>query len=160
MNPAKTCFIGVLLLASLFWGVRAHAETEVWQDVSQEKGNTAAARTTSSADWEQRALKRPQATRPTAQRWVSPRVAQRPSYDQSSMETIPAPTAESATPTQKHAEPVEGAEVVEPGTTQFEAIPPGSIFGNEPAGPQHGCASCGQGGGECGDCGSCDELRP
>jgi hypothetical protein len=159
MNPAKTCFIGVLLLGSLLWGMRARAETEVWQDVWQEKGNTAAARTTSSVDWEQRALKRPQAARPTAQRWVSPRLAQRPSYDQSPMETIPAPV-ESATPTQKHAGPVEGAEVIEPGTTQFEAIPPGSIFGNEPAGPQHGCASCGQGdgecGAECGDCGSCD----
>ncbi len=79
------------------------------------------------------------------------------------METVPAPT-ETATPIQKHANQTAAPEVVEPGDTQFEAIPPGSIFGNDPAGPQRGCASCGHGGGEaageCGDCGPCDECSP
>ena len=164
MNLTKTCSVGVLLLGSTLWATQASAETEVWQDVWQEKGNTAAAHTTSSVDWEQRALKRPQAPRPTAQRWVSPqRVAQRPSYDQGHMETIPVPE-ESATPIQKRAGPVEDAEVIEPGATQFEAIPPGSIFGNDPSGSRRGCASCGHGGGafagDCGDSGPCDECGP
>ena len=144
MNLTKTCLIGVLLLGGALWGIRASADTEVWQDVRQEQGNTAPLVQTPSVDWEQRALKRPQAATPTAQRWVSPRVAQRPSYDQTAMETVPLPE-ESATPIQKQAAArLRDREVIEPGATQFEAIPPGSIFGNDPPGPQHGCASCGQ----------------
>jgi hypothetical protein len=163
MNLTKTCCVAVLLLAGALWSIRASADTEVWQDVSREKGNTVAARAAPSVNWEQRALKRPQTVTPTAQRWVNPRVAQRPSYDQSTMETVPLP-AESATPIQQQAAPAEGPEVIEPGATQFEAIPPGSIFGNDSPRPQHGCASCGHGGGEvsgeCDDCGPCDECSP
>ena len=102
-------------------------------------------------------MKRPEAPRPTAQRWVSPpRVAQRPSYDQNpgAMEAVPLPD-EPGTPIHKHVGPVvEGPEVMEPGTTNFEAIPPGSVFAGNSGGPQQ----CGCGGGGCGgSCGQCDE---
>jgi hypothetical protein len=163
MNLAKTCLVGVLLFGGALWGTRAIAYTEVWQDVRQEKGTTGVARTVAAVDWEQRALKRPQAANPTAQRWVNPRVAQRPSYDQAAMETVPLPE-ESPTPIQKQAAPVRKPDASEPGAMQFEAIPPGSIFDGESTGRQRGCASCGQNGGEvagdCDECGSCDECCP
>ena len=162
MNPAKTCFIGVLLLGSLLWGIRASAETEVWQDVWQEKGNTAAARTTSSVDWEQRALKRPQAARPTAQRWVSPRLAQRPSYDQTPMETIPA--AGGIGDSDSNSKDTRGRSRVRRLSSRarpsLKRSPPAVFSATNPPGRSMAAASCGQGDGEgaggCGDCGSCD----
>ncbi len=162
MNLTKTCFVAVLLLGSTLWGIRASADTAVWQDVSQERGNTAAVGSVPMVNWEQRALKRPQPARQTAQRWVNPRIAQRPSYDQTTMETMEAvPTPEgSTTPIQKQAGPTVGPEATEPGATQFEAIPPGSIFHDDGSAPQSGCASCGEGPGDCGDCGPCDECSP
>ncbi len=54
MSLTKTCFAGVLLLGSTLWGIRASADTEVWQDVSQQNGSAAATRPTSTVDWEQR----------------------------------------------------------------------------------------------------------
>ena len=38
MNLTKTWPVGVLLLGAALWAIRASAETEVWQDVWQEKG--------------------------------------------------------------------------------------------------------------------------
>jgi hypothetical protein len=160
MNLTKTWSVAVFLLGITLWAVQASADTEGWQDVWQEKTTSAPA--TPSDDWEHRALKQPQAPRPTTQRWVSPqRVAQRPSYDQNVAETIPLPD-EPGTPIQKHVGRVDGAEVIEPGTTQFEAVPPGSVFEGGSAGQRRGCASCGHQGnevaGDCGDCGQCDEC--
>jgi hypothetical protein len=167
MNLTKTCLIGVLLLVGALWGIQVSADTEVWQDARQESGNAAAAHTTPSVDWEQRALKRPQTATPMAQRWVSPRVAQRPSYDQSAMETVPLPDGSPA-PTQKQPAPADQPQASDPSATQFEAIPPGSIFGNDPPGSRHGCSSCGHGGCECGEecescgpgCGDCNGCCP
>jgi hypothetical protein len=58
------------------------------------------------------------------------------------METVPLPT-EPGTPIQKHPRKVEGAEVIEPGATQFEPIAPGGALGDE-TGQDCGCGSCGQ----------------
>jgi hypothetical protein len=149
MSLTKTCFLAVLLVGSTLWAIQASADTEVWQDVWQEKGSVATPQKASAVNWEDRALKRPLSARPTAQRWVSPRTAQQSSYDQEPMETIPLPE-ETATPIQKHTAPAqpsaEGAEVIEPGAVQFEAIPPDSIFSNAPAKRA------------CGDCDACEEC--
>jgi hypothetical protein len=165
MNLTKRWPVGVLILGATLWAIPARAGNEAWQDVWQEKQAAQPAATPSSLDWQQRALKRPQTARPTAQRWVSPqRVAQRPTIEQNSptvdpstMETIPTPD-ETATPLQNHPTPaqnrptparnhptaIEGGEVIEPGATQFEPVAPNSVFAENPTVRRRGCASCGQ----------------
>jgi len=171
MNLTKTWHVGLLILGAAVWAMPASAETDAWQDVWQERHAAPAAPTASSSlNWEQRALKRPQTedpqieraqtARPTAQRWVSPqRVARRQVVDQDSMETIPTPT-ESATPIQNRHSVVDGAEVIEPGDVQFEPGAPNSVFGDPVPVRRRGCAACGQGGEFASvfdDCGPCAE---
>jgi hypothetical protein len=149
MRLTKNLPLGLLILAVAVSSVPARADGDAWQDVWQEK--QAAPATKASLDWQERALKRPEPPRPTAQRWINPqRVAQRPvidqgvqAGDQNSMETIPLPN-EPGTPIRANrSATVEGEEVIEAGTPQ---VVPQSVFGNNPTVRRRGCASCGQGG--------------
>ncbi len=163
MKLTKACPVVVFLIGSVLWGIRASADTDGWQDPRQVPGNPPTY-STPPLEWEQRALKRPRPATPTAQRWVSPRLAQRPSYDQTAMETVPLPD-DPPTPAQgqqRQAVPAPATDALhntDPAGTQFEAIPPGSIFGDNTAGSQRGGNSCGCGDETCGcsDC-PCDQC--
>jgi hypothetical protein len=168
MNLTKTWPLGLLILGGTLWAIPAAAQNDAWQDVWQEKRATPTAST--SLNWEQRALKRPQAAsqgqprqfepenpRPTTQRWVAPqRVARREVIDESSMEPIPAP-AGSAAPAQGPAMEGNVGESSRRGAPQYESIPPGSVFSDEPPMRHRGAPSGEFGGSMFDECGSCAE---
>lgn len=163
MNFTKTWPAAIFVVSLAVCTSEAWAQNSAWDDVWQEK--TAPSAAASSANWNQRVLKRPEtmAQRPTPQRWVSPtRVAQRTTGDISRVEASPSPSPLSTTPPAAK-EPKIIPEVIEPGTIQYESPGADSIVEGNP-GPRRGCSSCGDNesvfGGEmegCDECGECVE---
>ena len=152
MNLNKTWMAAILLVGGALGAACSNLNAQTWQPKWQSADGS-----TASTDWDQRVLKQSQPVQQTSvQRSVdayqpagSYRMAQRSSFDRNPMGTV-SMESEPAMPMNQpnQRKPIAGAEIIEPGMTQFEPM------GQE--GPMAGnCPECGN---PCGTCGACNDC--